>query len=40
VDRAPTPGFPVAGPAAGVATTTLIMTREKDISLHMKDGYV
>ena len=39
-DRAPAPGFPVAGPAARVATTTLIMTREKDISLHMKDGYV
>jgi hypothetical protein len=32
--------FRAADPAARVAITTLTMTREKDISLHMKDGHV
>jgi hypothetical protein len=34
------PAFRAAGPAARVAITILTMTREKDISLHMKDGHV
>jgi hypothetical protein len=39
-DPAPAPGLRGAGPAARVVITTLTMTREKDISLHMKDGHV
>jgi hypothetical protein len=34
------PAFRAAGPATRVAIPTLTMTREKDISLHMKDGHV
>jgi hypothetical protein len=34
------PVFRAADPAARVAITILTMTREKDISLHMKDGHV